>query len=180
MLAEIQERQTNSAAALDTLKQAGRRLTDPAFKNETGLHEGMLLLRLGRIDEGMPLIRAFVSVNSTNDAARGVQLALARALLDRGLFEQAASEYQHYLEAFSDTSGMIQAFRGRGWSLFQIKRYGEALDAFRKGRSLATAPVDREWFQVKIADSHFANVQYQQAREAFQQAITEFCDKNIH
>jgi tetratricopeptide (TPR) repeat protein len=158
--AEILERQTNAAAALAVLQQGSARLADAALRNEAGLREGLLLLRLGRAEEGMPRVRAFVSANATNDAARGVQLALARALLDRGLAEQAAAEYQHYLEAFNDPAGVIQALRGRGWALFLLGRYGEALDAFRKGRALAASPADQEWFLVKLADSHFANGQY--------------------
>ncbi len=174
LLSDIMARQTNATAALEAIRMASTHFSQPAFKNEANLREGLLLLRLGRPEEGMPWIRAFVSANTTNAPASGVQLALARMLLERGMPEQAAAEYQHYLEAFSDPEGALQAMRGRGWALYQLGRFSEALEVFRKGRALASAPADLEWFQTKLADTHLANRQFQLAGEAYRKALKDF------
>ncbi len=168
VLADVAEAQSNRVEALGLLDQCAGQAADPALKREVNLRKGRLLLAMGKIDEGVALVRGFVAAQSTNAAARSVQLQLAEDLLARGLNEKALAEFQNFLETFSDPDGVFRAQLGKGWALARLERQREAAAAFEL--AWAGAPPEmKAYCRFKVADAHFAGEQFKLAAESYAQ-----------
>ena len=175
-LARVYESRTNLAAAVDALVNVSKMARDPAVINRGNISRGKLLVRSGRVDEGIQVLQDFVRANLSDPMAETVQLDLAQSLLDLALYDRAAEEFQHYLEAFSKAGGQARALMGKGWSLWGLNRYAESSSAFGKAYDLLTDPQEKMRALVKAADALFANKQYTLANEKYRQAVTEFPD----
>lgn len=173
-LADCAVAQTNPVEAMRWLDKGLEQVSDPLLKGEAQLRKGKLLVTLGKVDEGTALVRAFVSSQATNALARDVQMDLAQTLLALGFNAQALAEYQNYLETFAQPEGCIQAYQGKGWALFNLGRYQEAVAAFEKAGELAVAPSAQGICRLKAGDAHFAGEQYKLAVEAYRRVIDQF------
>ena len=111
-LARIQEAQTNVAGAVDALEQGTRIAPDPAMKVQGDAYRAKLLIRSGKVDEGVALFRTAVKAMPSEKLSAAAQLDLAQVLLDQKLYEKSAAEFQNYLEAFSDKQGQPRALMG--------------------------------------------------------------------
>lgn len=173
-LARIYEAKTNLAAAVDALANVSGMARDTSVINRGNLSRGKLLVRSGRVDEGIRVLQDFVRANLSDPMAATVQLELAESLFERSMFDKAAEEFQHYLEAFSSAEGQARALMGKGWSLWGLGRYAESASAFDKAYSLLAEPREKMQALVKAADALFANKQYTLANEKYRQAVSEF------
>ena len=172
-LADIAEAQTNLVKALSLLDKAIEQLSDMTLKGEVNLRKGKLLLKMGQIDNGIALVRGFVSSQSTNAIARDVQLGLAEILLSKGMNEKALQEYQNFLETFSAPAGVAQAHEGKGWALFALGRYHESVASFEKAADLSTNPGDKARCWFKVGDSYFAAKQFKPAKESYERVMMQ-------
>jgi TolA-binding protein len=173
-LARIHEAQTNVAAAVDALEQGTRIAPDPAMKVQGDAYRAKLLIRSGRVDEGVVLFRQAVRAMPLEKLSAAAQLDLAQVLLDQKLYEKSTAEFQNYLEAFSDKQGQPRALMGKGWSLWGMKRYAESAAAFEKAYSRYTNSDDRAQALLKAGDATFANKQFKLAKERYEKVIAEF------
>ena len=173
-LARIYEAQTNVAAAVDALEQGTRMAPDPAMKVQGDAYRAKLLIRSGRVDDGVVLFRQAVRTMPSENLSAAAQLDLAQVLLDQKLYEKSATEFQNYLEAFSDRQGQPRALMGKGWSLWGLKRYAESAAAFEKAYNRYTNTDDKAQALLKAGDATFANKQFKLARERYEKVIAEF------
>ncbi|OQW96248.1 MAG: hypothetical protein BWK77_05685, partial [Verrucomicrobia bacterium A1] len=178
-IAELYETQTNLAAAVDALEQGGQVVQDPRAKLQSDVYRGRLLVRSGRVDEGLALLRNAVKAMPTDRLAGNTQLDLAQALLDQNLHEKALAEFQRYLDAFSDPAGSARAQMGRGWSLWGLGRYAEAAAAFEKAHSLQTDPAEKAQSLLKAADACFANQQFSLAADRYDRVVADYPDSPL-
>lgn len=173
-LARIHEAQTNVAAAVDALEQGTRIAPDPAMKVQGDAYRAKLLIRSGNVDEGVVLFRKVVKDMSSEKLSAAAQLELAQVLLDQKLYEKSTTEFQNYLEAFSDKQGQPRALMGKGWSLWGMKRYAESAAAFEKAYTRNTNSDDKAQALLKAGDATFANKQFKLAKERYEKVIAEF------
>ncbi len=173
-LARIHEAQTNVAAAVDALERGTRIAPDPAVKVQGDAYRAKLLIRSGKVDEGVALFRQAVRAMPSEPLSAGAQLDLAQVLLDQKLYERSATEFQNYLEAFSDKQGQPRALMGRGWSLWGMKRYAESAAAFEKAYNRSTNTDEKAQALLKAGDATFANRQFKLAKERYERVIAEF------
>ncbi len=169
-LAAVAESETNQVEALGLIDQCLTRVADPQLKNEANLRKGELLLRMGKTDEGTALVRGFVAAAPSNTAA-AVQLKLGQTLQQLGLHEKALAEFQNYIETFTDTQGVAQAWRARGAILAQLNRQLEAAAAFEKAAALAADNPTRAELLQQAGDGLLAAAQFRPAAEAYRRVM---------
>lgn len=173
-LATIAVAQTNLTAALDAYERGEKAAENIDLKLEHRIARARLLARTGSADMAISLLESAVASAPTNPIAGEAQLALADIMLDQSLYAEALEAYQGYLAAFTDPDGLSRARMGRGWALWNLKRYAEAATIFEQAAALLTNATTREEAMVKAADSYFANGQYKLAADAFRKALVEF------
>jgi tetratricopeptide (TPR) repeat protein len=176
-LAEIMEATNNLNGAAQALSSAIEQAPDDETRQSLQVVLGQILLRVGRLDDGIARLKEYIKNATDTPLAGALQLTLADALLENEDYERAAEEFQRYLETFADEAGTAQAHEGRGWALLRMSgRYAEAAHAFEKayaghideeakGRSLFSA-----------GDAYFANEQYSRATSAYESFTNEFGD----
>ena len=165
---------TNTAAAVSALTQGVAVARSDLVKARGEAHLGRLYLRGDRWQDGLAMLQRFVAAWPGEADAGGFQLDVAGALLDHGRFEEAATQYQHYLEAFTDTNGQARAYEGKGWALMGTNRFAEAAVSFDKACGLSVEPARREQCRFKVGDAYYQNGQYKLAREAYERVVAEF------
>ena len=173
-LASGYEARTNLSGAIEALEQASVLAPDRAVSNQAGVARGKLLVRSGRTEEGITVLRDAVRADPGDPAAGRALLEVAQTLLDRGEFEKALAEFQNYLEAFSDKADLPRALMGKGWSLWGLERYAEAASSFEKAYGLQVEPGDRAQALFKAADALFASRQFKGARDRYERVNREF------
>lgn len=137
---------------------------------------GLLYLDLGRLDEGVSLLRQTIANMPSDPHAGDSQLAVAGALLDNGRAADAIAAYQYYLESFTNTLGVAQAYKGRGWALQAAGRYAEAAASFEQATSVFTNAEDRQDCMYKAGDAYFANQRYKVAAQSYERLLAEYPD----
>lgn len=162
-LARLYEAQTNLPAAVVALSQNAAVTPDPAAKLRADFLRGKLLFRLGRIEEGVLVLRGVVRQAGVGALAAEAQLELADQLLQHQRYEQSLAEFQSYMEAFTEAAGQRRALMGKGWCLWYLNRFDEAASAFGKAAYVSVTPAEKAEAQLKAGDAWFANQQYRQA-----------------
>lgn len=140
---------------------------------------GLLYLAMGRLDEGLSLLRQFVTSVPDHPRAAEAQLAVAQALLTGRRHAEADAAFQYYLESFTNTEGVAEANRGRGWALFGLGRFTESAAAFEKAYGAFTNAQDRQVCLFKAGDAVFTNAQYNLARDTYERLIREYPDSSL-
>ncbi len=179
VLADAARTESDYLSALTLLDAGLAKVTDPAAKARLNLKKGRILLKIGRTDDGIALVRNFVSSSPSPEAARTVQLELAQTLLSAGNGDKALTEYQNYLGTFSDQAGAAAANEGRGWALLMLGRHEEAQAAFEKAVELAASESDKARCLFKIGDSRFAAGRFKSAIEAYERVIALYPETPI-
>ncbi len=170
---------TNAPQALAALSNGMARARSPDIRRLGRAKTGALLLETGRIEDARPLIQAHAREAPHTREAASLQLLLAEALLDRGDGQEAAREFQRYLEAFDDPAGQAQATRGRGWALYRTGHYAESADSFRKAYAMTKDPANKSQALFKAGDASFANGQFAAAAEIYEQVVRDFSDSPL-
>lgn len=159
---------------LAALEQGMKVARDPELKRQVGFRLGRKLLDKANLDEGIPLLKQLIAEDPEDPEAGEVQLTLAYALLNHGQYSEAAVEFQHHLETFTNHVGQARAYEGKGWGLVRTGRQAEAAVAFSKAHSLFDDPRRKAQALFKMADAYFANSQFALAADAYRQLLKEF------
>jgi TolA-binding protein len=173
-MAALYEAQTNLASAIEALSGAARVAPDPGERLRSDVLRGRLLVRSGRVDEGVQLLRGSVRALGRGPEAGRAQLELAQALLDQQRWAEADDEFQRYLDTFTDGQGLARALEGRGWSLWNLRRHAESAAAFDKAFGLYTNRSDRARALLKSGDALFASGRYALAQEKYRLLLRDF------
>ena len=159
--------ETNLAAALDMIERSLAAAGDPAQRLESQAVKAQLLLQAGRLDEGRRLMRAAAAQLPDEGRAARLQLGLADELSRMGRWDEAAEEYQAWLEAFDGAVGTADALAGRGWALWSAGHPEEAAAAFARAGDLESDPARRLELRQKRGDAQFASRQFAKAKASY-------------
>ncbi len=173
-LGDLNAARTNYEAAVAAAVKSVELAPTTALKSRGRAMQGRWLLKLGRLDEGAAVLRSAVGAVPRDPIAGDLQLELAGAYLDAKKFDEAAEEYQRYLEMFTEPLGQFRALKGRAWALWYLGRYAEAGAGFEKAAAAAPEAQEKEQCLVKAADAIFASGQYKAAAEAYDRALALF------
>jgi TolA-binding protein len=165
---------TNRNDAIVALSNGLARARAPELKRKGTFDLGVLLLDTGNFEQSVPLIKAFVSAQPGDPQSAAAQLKLAQTLLDHKKYREAVDEFQGYLETFTNSTGVGQAYQGRGWGLLSIGRYAEAATSFSKAYDVFKDVSKKDECLFKVGDSYFANGQFKLAEETYNRLLTEF------
>jgi len=173
-LAAACEGLTNRNDAIVALSNGVARAHMPELKRKGTFDLGVLLLDAGRFEQSVPLIKAFVSDAPGDPQSADAQIRLAQALLDNKKYRDAVDEFQGYLETFTNSTGLGQAYYGKGWGLLNTGRYAEAATSFGKAYDFFKEASKKDECLFKVGDSYFANGQFKLAEETYNRVLTEF------
>lgn len=162
---------SNYPAALDLIEKGILAAADPAQLLETQVAKARLLMDAGRVDEGAELMRSMAA--RIPDASRSalVQMDLADHMARLERWNDAAAEYQVWLDAFEGAPGSATGLARYGWVLWQAGRYAEAANRFERALALETNHVQHLELQQQLADAQFASGQFQQAKTTYAAAL---------
>lgn len=159
--------ESNYPAALDLIEKGILAAADPVQLLETQVAKARLLMDAGRVDEGAESMRTLAA--RIPDASRSalVQMELADHMARLERWNDAAAEYQVWLDAFEGTPGSAHGLARYGWVLWQAGRYAEAANRFERALAVETNQVQRLELQQQLADAQFAGGQFQQAQTTY-------------
>ncbi|HQN80522.1 MAG TPA: tetratricopeptide repeat protein [Kiritimatiellia bacterium] len=158
---------TNYTAALDMIERGIAAATHPAQKLEGERLQADLLLRSGRVNEGATLMRSVAARMPDRSQAARIQQQLASRLGYLDKWNEAAAEYQAWLDAFDGAEGTADILAALAWSLWSAGRPGEAAPVFERAAAAEPEPARRLPLLQKTADSHFASGQFTKAKTAY-------------
>jgi tol-pal system protein YbgF len=159
--------ESNYPAALGLIDRGIAAATDPEQRLDNQVVKAHLLLQSGRVDEGAELMRSVAAQMPDETRAAQLQLGLANWLAQLGEWNEAAAEYQAWLDAFDGVAGTAAALAGRGWALWSAGRTEEAAPLFERAAGAETDPARRLTLLLKMADAQFASRQFSKAKETY-------------
>ncbi len=172
--AVIHNMKTEPGKAEQALREGNKLARDEDLKRKGHYELGATLLRMDRVEEAAPLLRAYISAYPENEMSRLTQLELAHALASAGKNKAAVDEFTKYLETFTNTIGRARAYEGKGRALLETGRQGEAATAFEKASGIYTQRQDKARCVFKMSDSYLANGQYDLACEGYARLMERF------
>ncbi len=167
ILAQALGAETNFTAALEMIDRGISVSTDPALQLESQVIKARLLLLAGRVDEGVALMRSMAAQVPDETRASELQLGLADSLSQLGAWNEAAAEYQTWLDAFDGGVGTASALAGCGWALWSAGRFEEAAKLFAGAVEAEPDPGRRLPLLHKLADAQFASGQFTKAKSSY-------------
>ena len=159
--------ESNYPVALGMIDRSIAAAADPLQRLESQVVKAQLLLQSGRIDEGREAMRSVAAKVPDETRAARLQLGLADELSRMGKWDEAAAEYQAWLEAFDGAAGTTEALAGRGWALWLAGHPEEAAAPFARAAAAESDPARRLPLLQKLGDAQFASRQYSQAKESY-------------
>ncbi|MBP7275311.1 MAG: tetratricopeptide repeat protein [Kiritimatiellae bacterium] len=167
ILASGYERVPDLPAAQAALDSAVLLARGTRWATRANLSRARMYISTGKLDEGRRLLRDVAAVERTDPQVGETQLLLGGRLLDAGDAAAAASEYQFYLDTFTDPAGAARARMGRGWALLRLDRPAEAAGEFERAAPGFHDPVEQNTAWMKAADAYFASEANEAARAIY-------------
>ncbi|MDD4871057.1 MAG: tetratricopeptide repeat protein [Kiritimatiellae bacterium] len=165
--------------ALDALRRGMELAKSPELKLKGEFAFARYLVDLGRLEQGVPLLKQYIAKSPTNPIAEAAHLRLAGALLENKKYQESVDEYQHFLETFTNVTGQAEALAGKGWALTGMARHAEAAATFLKAYGLFVDTVRKEQCLFKVGDAYFANNQFTLAMETYERFLKEFPESKL-
>lgn len=157
----LQLTKTNESIAY--ARQAYSLAQEPDMRRLAGFHLSNLLCSdVTTLNECALLIKTLVREFPDDPLAMQAHLKLADSFLRYRLASRAAEEYRLVLETYPASSKSDHVLLGRGWALFQLKRYTEASGVFQRVAEQTTQPVVKaeslfKWGEALMADGRHAD-----------------------
>jgi TolA-binding protein len=174
LVADARSARTNTVEELTALRKALDAAQQPALRQHGEYRLGTRLVQIGRLEEGIPMLKSFIAAQPQNPLSASSQLWMANVLLTNGNADAALKEFQTYLETYASVAGQAQAYEGKGWAFLALHRCGEAAVAFLKAFGLHSDPSRRVTCLLKAGDAQMENGQYKAAAENYTRVTTEF------
>ncbi|MBP5320187.1 MAG: tetratricopeptide repeat protein, partial [Kiritimatiellae bacterium] len=157
---------TNEAIAY--ARSAYSRATKPETRRLAGFRLGDLLASsTNTLEEGATLIKGLVREYPENDASMRAQLKLADSFLQADRPQEAAAEYQIFLESYPSSALDSHVLQGRGWALLRLNRATEAGAAFHRAAEMTTNRDEKAECLLKEGDALLAGKRYKDAADAY-------------
>lgn len=125
------------------------------------------------LNECALLIKTLVREFPDDPLAMQAHVQLADAFLRYRLAARAADEYRMILETYTSSSKEDHVLLGRGWSLFQLKRYTEATSVFQRVAEQTTNHIVKAESLFKWGDALTADGRHGEAANVFARLIDE-------
>jgi tol-pal system protein YbgF len=167
LVAESLGTESNYPVALKMIDRSVAAAADPLQRLESQVVKARLLLQSGATEAGRELLRGVAAKLPDETRAARLQLGLADELARMGRWDEAAEEYQVWLDAFAGAPGMAAALAGRGWALWSAGRPEEAAAAYAQAAELEADPARRLELWQKLGDAQFASRRFSLAKDAY-------------
>ncbi len=177
--ARMHQARTNLTEAAACITRGRELVRTQALKLSGQAELARLLLELGRLEEGLPLAKAFILAAPMDPRAADLQLRLADALIAHQRGGEGVNEYQHYLETYTNAQGQAEAHYGRGWGLMVLGRHAEAAAAFGKAQTLFTDPARQARALFRMGDAYLANAQAQLSADTYTRFLDLYPDNPL-
>ena len=171
LVAESLGAEANYSVALKMIDRSVAAAADPLQRLESQVVKARLLLQSGATEAGRELLRAVAAKLPDETRAARLQLGLADELARMAKWDEAAAEYQVWLDAFAGAPGMAAALAGRGWALWSAGRPEEAAAAYAQAAELETDSARRLELLQRLGDAQFAARRFSLAKEAYAAAL---------
>ncbi len=169
---------TNEAVAY--ARSAYSRAQLPQTRRLAGYWLGDLLCHSGQtVNEGAQLIKNLVREFPEEEESRKAHLKLADSFLNLSMPSEAAAEYRIFLETYPSSTLDNRVMRGRGWALFQLKRYTEAGVAFAKAAELSVDPEEKAQCLFKKCDALMAENRFVDAASSYLEINAQLPDTSL-
>ncbi len=166
-LSVLQQKDGQVAAASDALLQAESLTSENALLVRQKAARAHLMLGEGKTQPALDLFDEAIRIAATDELAAEVLVQKADVLLEQGNFTGAEAAFQAGLNVTLENSLMFRALKGKGWSLWEQKRYEESAVAFEQAASACSNAADcaTEW--IKAGDARLAAGQFSKAHEDY-------------
>jgi len=146
----------------------------PDMRRLAGFYlSNLLCADVSTLNECDLLIKTLVREFPDDPLAMQAHLKLADAFLRYRLASRAADEYRLVLETYTSSSKDDHVLLGRGWALFQLKRYTEASGVFQRVAEQTTNLVVKAEALFKWGDALTADGRHTEAATVFARVIEE-------
>ena len=140
----------------------------PDMRQLAGFYlSNLLCADVSTLNECNLLIKTLVREFPDDPLAVQAHLKLADAFLRYRLAARAADEYRLVLETYTSSSKDDHVLLGRGWALFQLKRYTEASGVFQRVAEQTTNNIVKAESLFKWGDALTADGRYSEAAAVF-------------
>jgi len=159
--------ESNYPAALEMIDWGIAGAANPAQRLESQGLKARLLLLSGQVEAGVELMRSVAAQVPDEARSAQLQLGLADGLAQLEQWEEAATEYQAWLDAFEGRPGSAEALAGYGWVLWSSGHPEEAATLYERAVDAEADPDRRLELQLKLADAQFASRQFSKAKATY-------------
>jgi len=171
---------TNILVASRIRVQAFTEMSTAALARQTDMRQSsgfylsdLLCADVSTLDECALLIKTLAREFPDDPLAMQAHLKLADSFLRYRLAERAADEYRLVLETYTSSSKDDRVLLGRGWALFQLKRYTEAAGVFQRVVEQTTNQVVKAESLFKWGDALLADGRNAEAANIFARVTEE-------
>jgi TolA-binding protein len=175
-LSAIEQRAGNSAGAADALAKAEKLTGEAGLKVRQKAARAGLLIDEKKNKEAFALFDAAVKEAPGTAVAAEVMIQKAEALLKTQQYAAAEKAFQAGLDIAAAPVLQARAQAGKGWSLWEQKRYEEAAVAFETAGAKCTQPENCVTAFIKAGDARLAAGQYEKARENYRRVTSTWPD----
>jgi TolA-binding protein len=173
-LSALEQRAGNSAAAADALAKAEKLTGEAALRVRQKAARAGLLTDEKKTKEAFALFDEAVKETTDTATAAEILLQKAEALLKTKQIADAEKAFQACLDITVDPAVQARAQAGKGWSLWEQKRYEESAVAFETSALRCTIPDRCVTALIKAGDARLAAAQYEKARENYQRVTSGY------
>ncbi|MCC7299986.1 MAG: tetratricopeptide repeat protein, partial [Verrucomicrobia bacterium] len=139
-LSALRQRAGNSTGAADALAKAEKLTGEASLRVRQKAARAGLLADENKIKEAFPLFDEAAKEAPTTATAAEILIQKAEALLKTQQFAAAEKTFQAGLDITVDPALQTRAQTGKGWSLWEQKRYEESAVAFENSTLMCVQP----------------------------------------
>ena len=173
-LSALNQRAGNSAGAADALAKAEKLTGEAALRVRQKAARASLLVDENKMKEAFPLFDEAVKESPNTATAAEILVQKAEALLKTQQYDAAEKAFQAGLDITADPAVQARAQAGKGWSLWEQKRYDEAAVAFENSAINCTLPDSCIAALIKAGDARLAAAQYEKARADYRRVVSAY------
>ncbi len=166
-LSALEQRAGNAPAAVDALARAEKLTGETALRIRQKASRAGLLMDENKTKEAFPLFDEAIKEAPNTDTAAEILILKAEALLKTQQVAAAEKAFQTALDITMNPEAQTRAQTGKGWSLWEQKRYEEAAIAFENAALKCTQPDRCATALIKAGDARLAASQYEKARDNY-------------
>lgn len=173
-ISAIEQRNGNAAAAAEALANAEKLTGEAALRVRQKAARAGLLAGEKKTKEAFTLFDEAVKEAPDTATAAGILIQKAEALLKARQFAAAELAFQSGLDITTNAAEQTRAQAGKGWSLWEQKRYEESAVSFENAAQKCTTPDSCIQALIKAGDARLAAAQYEKARENYRRVTDKY------